>query len=113
MFSFLRKRKETPVGTAATFVEATGGGWSDVPDAIASDGGAQADFVGLTLDRARTYALEHDIPVGKEFEFRITDIPLGISSPHEIVFGLMMRAQDYGLRSGIVTNETALFTRLK
>jgi hypothetical protein len=112
MFGFHRKKKPS-TGTADTFVEATGGGWFDAPDRVAGDGGSQADFVGVTLERARNYALENDIPVGKEFEFTITEIPLGISSPHDIIFGLMMRAQEYGLSSNAVANETAFFTRLE
>lgn len=108
-----RRKKDKSSGTAGTFVEATGGGWFDAPETIAGDGGAQADFVAQTLERARAYALENNIPVGQEFEFVITDIPTGITSPHEIVFGLMMRASEYGLTPGVIDNETARFTRVK
>jgi hypothetical protein len=65
------------------------------------------------LERARQHALEHEIPVGEEFEFTLTNIPNGISSPHEIIFGLMTRASDYDLRPGRMNDETIRFTRLK
>ena len=84
MFGFRRKKKAAQGGTSNTFVEATGGGWSDSPDRVRGNGGAQADFVGQTLERVRAYALENEIPVGQEFSFTITEIPNGISSPHEI-----------------------------
>lgn len=111
MFTFPWSKKKPAAETADTFVEATGGWWTDSPDTIPGDGGSQADFVGRTLQRARDFALENNIPVGEEFEFIITDIPVGISSPHEIIFGLMMRAHEYGLIPGAVANETAYFTR--
>jgi len=111
MFGFGRKKK--PKGTARTFVEATGGGWNDDRDVIPGDGGEHADYVGGVLRRASEYARENDIEIGEEFEFTITDIPAGISSPHEIIFGLMMRAHEYGLRVGAIANETAYFTRMK
>lgn len=110
MFGFRRRKDKPSAGAADTFVEATGGGWSDSPEVVAGDGGSQADFVGQTLERARAYALENNIPVGQEFGFTITDIPAGISSPHEIIFGLMMRASEYGLIPGTIVNETAFFT---
>lgn len=113
MFGFRRKKSGPSPGTADSFVEATGGGWSDAPGIVAIDGGAQADFVGQTLERARAYALENDIPVGQEFEFTIADIPVGISSPHEIVFGLMMRAGEQGLSPGVIADEKAFFTRFR
>lgn len=113
MFGFRRKKEKPKSGTADTFVEATGGGWSDLPETVSSDGGSQADFVGQTLERARAYALENNIPVGEEFEFIITDIPVGVTSPHEIIFGLMMRAGEYGLISRVIANETAFFTRVE
>lgn len=112
MFGF-RRRKRSSSGTADTFVEATGGGWSDLPETVAADGGSQADFVSRTLERARAYALENEIPVGQEFEFTITDIPAGITSPHEISFGLMMRASEQGLSSVAIFDEKAIFTRLE
>lgn len=112
MFGFRRKKKATSNGTSDTFVEATGGGWSDLPDTIPGNGGTQADFVGQTLERARAYALENDVAVGQEFQFIITDIPTGISSPHEIIFGLMMQAGEYGLSCRGIANEKAHFTRL-
>lgn len=48
LFGFCRKRKR-PQGTARTFVEDTGGGWGDSPDAVAADGGEHADYVGEML----------------------------------------------------------------
>lgn len=48
MFGFCRKRKR-PQGTARTFVEDTGGGWGDSPDAVAADGGEHTDYVGEML----------------------------------------------------------------
>jgi len=110
MFGFFRRKKKE---TVETFVEATGGGWFDSPEVVAIDGGSQASFVDQTLERARAHALENKIPIGKEFEFTITDIPAGISGPHEIVFGLMVQAQRYGLTPGAVINEKAFFTRFE
>jgi len=109
-FSFLRRKK--PPRVTDTFVEATGGGWSDPPSTVPADGGSQADFVGQTLDRARAYMLEQGIVVDQEFTFVITDIPVGISNPHEIIFGMMMRAPDYGLDAISVANEQAVFIRM-
>lgn len=117
MFQFLRrrKRKNTPsteCTTTNTFVEATGGGWGESPDVVAADGGQQADFVGRVLEEARAFALDNDIPVGGEFEFKISNIPMGIDSPHEIVFGLMMRASEVGLGAGMMRDEYIYFTRV-
>lgn len=111
MFGFGR-RKKRPEGTAQTFVEATGGGWGDVPDELPADGGVHADYVGEVLQRARDYADEHDIKVREEFMLRITDIPRGIRNPQEIVFGIMSRAHDYGLIAGAMFDEKVYFTRL-
>ena len=111
MFGFGRKkRREEQV--AQTFVEATGGGWSDSPETVAMDGGGQRDYVSEMLRRASVYAREN-VEVGEEFAFTITDIPAGIASPHEIVIGLMMQADEYGLQAGVLVNETAHFTRVK
>lgn len=93
-------------------MEATGGGWPGPPDDLAPDGGSQADFVDITLQSARQYALDNNIPVGKEFTYTITDIPKGITSPYEIIAGLMMQAGRYGLAPGILADETIRFTRL-
>lgn len=111
MFGFGRRKKSE--GTADTFVEATGGGWNDAPDVIPADGGKHADYVGEILRRASEYARENDITVGEEFEYTLTGIPRGIVSPHEIMFGLMLRAPEYGLSSGAIFNEMAYFTRLE
>lgn len=112
MFGFGRKKRVSSRGTAQTFVEATGGGWQGPTGVIFGDGGNNADFVKQTLERAHAHALEQQIPVGQEFEFTITDIPVGISSPHEIVFGLMTQAKSFGLETGVVADEKVMFTRL-
>ena len=109
MFGFGRRRKK---GTAPTFVEATGGGWSDVPLAVPADGGDDRDYVHAMLQEAQLYAVEHGVPVGGSFTFMLTDIPVGIVSPHEIVFGLMMQAGAYGLMCEYVADETASFVRM-
>ncbi|HEU0266342.1 MAG TPA: hypothetical protein VFQ70_01835 [Candidatus Saccharimonadaceae bacterium] len=111
MFGFGRRKKDR--STASTFVEATGGGWSDLPDEVAADGGEHADYVGEMLRRASEYACETGVGIGEEFKFTITDIPRDLVSPHEIVFGLMMRAHEYGLAPGVMHDETAYFTRLE
>ena len=43
MRKFWRRKKAAEAGTASTFVEATGGGWGDLPDSVPSDGGEQFD----------------------------------------------------------------------
>lgn len=106
------RRRERREDVASTFVEATGGGWDDGPNEIPVDGGAHADYVGEVLKKIRDYAAEH-VGVGESFTYTITDIPVGIESPFEIVFGLMMRANDYGLQAGAMANETAQFIRLR
>ena len=108
----LRKKKKPGPETVDTFVEATGGGWGESPNTIAGDGGTQVDFVEQTLQSARQFAITHNIPVGKEFEYTIADIPAGISGPHEITIGLLMQAERYGLMPGAILNETAYFTRI-
>lgn len=112
MFGFGRRKKKSE-GTASTFVEATGGGWTDAPEVMAADGGANADYVGDVLRLARIHAVSHSIPVGEEFEFTIANIPMGITSPHEIVFGLMMRAEEFGLSAGVMFDEKVTFTRIE
>lgn len=107
MWGFKGKKK-----TADTFVEATGGGWGDSPDTIPIDGGSHADFVNETLRRAKQHAVNRDVKVGEEFEYTITDIPRGISGPHEIVMGLMMQSGKVGLRFEYSRNEEVCFTRM-
>lgn len=96
MRKFWRRKKAAEAGTASTFVEATGGGWGDLPDSVPSDGGEQFDYVGQVLEQARAYAQQSKVPVGEEFQFTMTDIPVGIASPINIVFGIMMRAGGLG-----------------
>ena len=98
--------------THNTFVAATGGGWGDPPERVAGDGGEQADYVSSQLAKAQAYAQVH-VEVGDTFEFRLTKIPGNITSPHEIAFGIMMRAGEYGLQPGVNVNETFTFTRLR
>lgn len=93
-----------------TFASATGGGWDEPPMRVAIDGGSQADYVGQQLERARAYAKEH-VAVGEKFDFTLTNIPRDIASPHEIIFGLMMRAENYGLQYEYIVNETARLIR--
>lgn len=112
MFGFFKRKKKSH-GTADTFVEATGGGWSDSPDIVAGDGGENADYVGEVLRQASEYARENGVEIDEEFEFTFTDIPRGITSPHEIMFGIIMRAHEYGLSSAGMANETAYFTRVE
>lgn len=112
MFGFGRKKEEPePKGTAKTFVEATGGGWGNPPDILPVDGGAHADYVGEVLYQASEYARDEGIQIGEEFDYIITDIPQGIASPREIMLGLMMRAQDYGLSASAMHNEKIRFIR--
>lgn len=116
MFGFGRKKASregaSQGATARTFVEATGGGWGETPDVMPADGGSHADYVGDILRRAREHAEDNGVGVGEEFTYTITDIPRGISSPHEIIFGLMMRAPEYGLSADFMHDETAHFTRI-
>lgn len=112
---FGRNRNQAKPATtdyADTFVEATDGGWSDPPETIASDGGNQKDFVDTLLQQAQRQARE-TVEIGESFTFTITNIPRGVTSPHEIVFGLMMQANQYGLSCGTIANESATFTRLE
>lgn len=114
MFNFLkRKRAKNGEGkkTADTFVEATGGGWSDAPDAIPTDGGEHFNFISEVLRQARLQAYENDVPAGEQFKFVVTDIPTGIESPHIIMFGLMMRAPEEGLSFQHMVDETVTFVR--
>ena len=116
MFGLGRRKKKADktsvAGTADTFLEATGGGWNDAPDIIAADGGEYAEFVGQILAGARRYADEH-VEIDGAFIHTISDIPRGIASPHEIMFGVMMRALDYDLRCEGIFNETVHFRRLR
>ncbi len=111
MFGWGKKKQVTPLtGGADTFVDATGGGWGEPPLVVAADGGSQADYVQQQLELAAIQA--QDVAVGETFSFTLTNIPLGITSPHEIAFGLMMRAGEYGLLPGVMSNETIEFERL-
>lgn len=114
MFTFLRRRRKKRAAggkTASTFVEATGGGWGEAPDVVPVDGGDHADFVGEVLAKARLQVDRDKVPVGATFEYTITDIPVGIDSPHAIVFGLMMRASEQGLVFISIFDETVTFVR--
>lgn len=114
MFIFPGQRRNKKVGkgkTANTFVEATGGGWGEAPEVVHADGGDQADFVGEVLAKARLQVDRDGVAVGQQFDFVITDIPVGIDSPHSIVFGLMVRACEEGLLFVSVFDETVTFIR--
>lgn len=116
MFGFGRRKKKADetnaTGTADTFLEATGGGWDDAPNIIAADGGEYVDFVGQILEDARHYADEH-VEIDGTFIHTISDIPRDIASPHETMFGVMMRALDYDLRCEGIFDETVHFRRLR
>lgn len=112
MFNFFRKKKKPVATTADTFVEATGGSWTS-PDVVAADGGSQAGYVEQLLERAWAAVREENVPVGGQLTLVMTDIPTRITSPHEIVFGLMMRAGEYGLQFDSALNETVYFVRTK
>ena len=109
MLGFGKKRRKA---AASTFVEATGGGWGDAPLMIPADGGDSRDYVHAMLQEAHLYAVEHGVAIGASFEFTLTNIPMGIVSPHEIMFGLMMQAGGYGLMCEYMADETASFVRL-
>ncbi|OYX42414.1 hypothetical protein B7Y94_03470 [Candidatus Saccharibacteria bacterium 32-49-12] len=113
MFDWFLKKKSSANSTASTFVESTSAGWSDLPESIPDNGGEQAEFVNQTLARAHAEAIDRGVAIGDEFKFQITDIPVGIASPHEIVFGLIGQAHRYGLRCNVVCDEAAYFVRLK
>ena len=91
------------------FVESTGGGWTDPPDVIEIDGGAQAAYIGDMLAKAKQQAVK-SVEVGESFTFTMTDIPVGVG-PHEIMLPLMFRASDYGLDCQSVINEKVDFVR--
>ncbi|HET8883852.1 MAG TPA: hypothetical protein VFM68_00070 [Candidatus Saccharimonadales bacterium] len=110
LFGRNKNQEQPTTGSSDTFREATGGGWGDPPETIASDGGDQKDFVETLLEQAQQQARE-SVEIGESFDFAITNIPNGIAGPHEIVFGLMMQSSRYGLSCGVVTNESANFTR--
>lgn len=112
MFGFGRKKK-SQTATADTFVKATGGSWNDIPDVVTGDGGEHADYVGEILRKVSEYAIQEGVAVGEEFAYTLTEIPHGITSPHEVIFPLMMRAHEYGLRAGFMHDETAHFVRTK
>lgn len=98
------------VARAETFVEATGGGWDDVPNRVAPDGGDFASYVAQQLRAAQMYA-QANVAVGEWFDFTITNIP-AVISPHEIVSGMIMQADTYGLGCGSAMNERFSFKRL-
>lgn len=110
MFNWLKRKLRSSKGTADSFVVATGGSWGEPSDAIAGDGGSQKDFVTEVLEKAALQA-KKSVKVGERFTFTITDIPRGISGPHEIIFGVMMRAGEYGLFADSILNEQIHFTR--
>lgn len=95
---------------ARTFVEATDGGWGDPPESVAVNGGSQADYVVEQLRAAQAHA-QKNVAIGETFNFTITNIP-AVMSPHEIMFGMMMQADSYGLRCGPAMNERFTFTRI-
>ncbi len=113
MCGFRWGRRKPDTSTASTFVEATGGGWGDAPSVMSVDGGEHADYVGEVLRRARDYAMEQGVAIGDDFTYTLTDIPRGITSPHEIIIGLMTRARDFGLDAGIAFGEEITFTRTR
>lgn len=88
-----------------TFVEATGGGWRDLPETVPADGGNQADYVESQLKKATIEAYERGLVTGDSFRYRLTDIPKDISSPHEIAFGMMLQASKYGMIAGAMRDE--------
>ena len=55
---------------------------------------------------------ENMVEIGESFAFRLTHMPVGISSPHEIAMGFMMGALEYDLKPGIMVNEEIEFTRI-
>jgi hypothetical protein len=109
MFGFFKKKKPKP-DVADRFFKEADGGWPDLPDEVAADGGSQADFVKATLEHVLEYAKDNDIAIGETFEFTIRDIPVGISNSLEIILGLTMQADKYGLLLSRIVDETATFT---
>ena len=107
---FDRRKAPSDDAGVSTFVEATGGGWRGTPDRVSVDGGSQAEYVRSQLELAREQAMA--VEVGEKITYTLTDIPRGIASPVEILFGLMMLAREYDLRPGVARNETIEFTRL-
>ena len=102
---------ENDSGSAQTFAEATGGGWGEPPNVVATDGGSQAAYVKQQLELAAEQA--QSMAVGEEFTFLLTDIPRSISSPHEIVAGLIVQSYDYGLEFSSVVDEEVRFRRYR
>lgn len=97
MLSLFGLRRRSKVND--TFVQATGGGW-DGPH-CSMEIGCDADiisFVRRSLEQAREYADRTGLDVGEEFSFTLTDIPSGLSGPHNAVATLAMRASLYGLK---------------
>ncbi len=88
-----------------TFVSATGGGWNEAPEVIQADGGEYRDYVAEQLERARQQADKEGLKPGDVLRYRLVDIPRGIVSPHEISFGMMIRASEYGFTPGVMNNE--------
>lgn len=105
------KKSKNESGSADTFIAATGAGWVDSPQYVAGDGGSQSKFVHGLLAQARDQA--QSVEVGEEFTFRVTEIPQGITSPHEIVFGIMMIAEQYDIRCELIVDEGVRFTRMQ
>lgn len=92
--------------TVDTFVEATDGGWGDPAEAIPVDGGSQRNYVEDQLESARRQALNEGLEPGDTLKYKLTRIPKGITSPHEIAFGIMMQASRYGFTPGVMHDET-------
>lgn len=93
---------------ADTFVEATGGGWDEMPDKVSN----QDDYVRGLLEQARDQALRSGVKVGEEFDFTITNIP-GITHPNEVIFPIVLLQSDYGLMMVYSADETVRFKRTK
>ena len=82
----------------------------DAASAMAADSDSQESYVASQLELAQQQAAS--LPIGESFTYRLTDIPTKISSPHEIIFGMMMLARQYGLQAGSMINEEIDFTRV-
>lgn len=107
-----KARRAIGEGTAKTFVEATGGGWGNPPDVVPVEGGPETDFALQTLRLAHEYAVKNDIPIGGEFDYVITNIPQGISSPHTIMFSVMLYADQFGLHPESFVDEKVHFVHI-
>lgn len=107
----LAKRSNRRLGDmAANFVDATDGGWYDTPKVVSADGGNYTAYVAQQLEFARSEAMS--LPVGAQIEYTLRGVPRGIHTPHDIVFGMMMKSEDYGLRFEHSFNETFAFTKI-